>query len=248
MSENEYAEGFYKNLWEYQHWSGPSPNDDENTRAASIKVLIEKYVLPNREASGPLRILDIGCGRGWLTKILSSYGLAIGVDPLEAGVKKAASLFPDLEFRKGTCADILTAEGPGSFDLIVASEVIEHVENDLKKDFLMSFFTLLKHGGFAILTTPRGDLWNKWKRLEIPEQPVEQWITERELRKLCLDIGFSIPVQQRAFLHQFHYDWLTGLTIRRPLRVLLGKYPDSVFLKPLKWRCAFYQVILLQRP
>src|SRR5258706_14533003 len=69
---------FYKRLFiENKDWSRATPNVDENLRWGVIgKFLfyIEEY---HRSFSGQTdrpKILDLGCGRGWLTNLLSGHG------------------------------------------------------------------------------------------------------------------------------------------------------------------------------
>src|SRR5260370_28306922 len=93
------------------------------------------------------RILDLGCGNGWLTSILSRFGDAVGVDLSAAS---ATRRYPHLTFYE---AD-LTRWHPSieRFDLITSQEVIEHIGE--QKDFINVAADLLNPGGFLLLTSP----------------------------------------------------------------------------------------------
>ena len=159
-------EEFYRDLWSREHWSRPTPNPDEQARADKVVHFIREYVLPTL-SERKAHILDLGCGRGWLTNVLSAFGEVIGVDPVSAGVERARELFPKLEFRCLESTELLQSLGAGSFDLVVSSEVIEHVDRPQQPAFLGNIFSLLAPGGFAILTTPRGELQERWARSQV---------------------------------------------------------------------------------
>ena len=65
------------------------------------------------------------------------------------------------------------------FDVVLCSEVIEHVPHPQKPEFVNQLARLLTPDGYLILTTPRGDVWEEWRRIAPPNQPVEDWVTER---------------------------------------------------------------------
>src|SRR5438270_8727215 len=80
-----------------------------------------------REARRGDRALDLGCGAGTFTAVLAELGAdAIGVEVAEAALSRARAAYPELAFR------LVPVDGPlpfedGAFDLVWASEVIEHV-------------------------------------------------------------------------------------------------------------------------
>jgi SAM-dependent methyltransferase len=106
-------------------------------------------------ARRPRRVLDIGCGTGeQLTFPLAqahSDARFLGVDPDERSIEHAQRSFarPNLEFS-------LAAELPDAerFDLVVASEVLEHVESP--GEFLRGLVERLNPGGAIVLTVPNG--------------------------------------------------------------------------------------------
>ena len=231
---------FYSRFWSSELWGRVEPNDDERLRADIIFGFIEKFVVP-ATASRNLRILDLGCGRGWLSALLSRYGSVLGVDPVPAAIDRARVLFPDLDVRVADSSQLISAGLEGQFDLVVASEVIEHVVHDQKANFVNDIQRLLKPSGFAILTTPRGELWNLWSRNGGSEQPVEEWISEADLRRLCESVNLRIVATDRIFLSEFPFDWLSRIAARS------ARYNYFGLREKLRHHRAIYQAILLTR-
>ena len=46
-----------------------------------------------------LRILDLGCGSGYFTHIMSKYGSVVGIDPEKEAINIAKKSYPDLTFK-----------------------------------------------------------------------------------------------------------------------------------------------------
>jgi len=107
-----------------------------------------KTVVQNKKTA---KILEIGSGLGYLTYSLRSenYNI-IGIDVSDAAVQKAKERFGDFYLH----ADLFeyAQQYPATYDVVILTEVIEHVENPL--DFIRSIKMLLKTGGHTIITTP----------------------------------------------------------------------------------------------
>jgi SAM-dependent methyltransferase len=104
-------------------------------------------------ASHPQRVLDIGCGTGaHLTMPLAAAfpeTAFLGVDSDEVSIRHASACktLPNLRFAT-------QAGGEGAFDLIIASEVIEHVDDP--EAFLLELRRMLSASGCLVLTLPNG--------------------------------------------------------------------------------------------
>jgi GT2 family glycosyltransferase/glycosyltransferase involved in cell wall biosynthesis/SAM-dependent methyltransferase/Tfp pilus assembly protein PilF len=183
-----YIDLFIKN----PEWSTPYPNQDESARWEKIEGFL-KEVASRQPPGQPLRMLEVGCGRGWLTQLASNFGECEGVEPVAAVVKQAQKLFPDRFFRAGTADTVLESADFKAYDLVLASEVIEHVAQAKKPAFIRKLFGLLKPGGHVILTTPRGEALKEWSLLMgNPSQPLEDWMREPDLRQLFVEQQFSV--------------------------------------------------------
>jgi cyclopropane fatty-acyl-phospholipid synthase-like methyltransferase len=130
-----------------------------------------------------------GCGRGWLAFLLSSYGKVTGIEPVGKVVVHAKKIYPQLDVRMGSLAVLNKLETKP--DIIVSSEVIEHIPHEEKLSYFGSFNAALQNKGFLIVTTPRAEAWEEWSKYALPDQPVEEWISGAELEKLATESGFT---------------------------------------------------------
>jgi GT2 family glycosyltransferase/SAM-dependent methyltransferase/Flp pilus assembly protein TadD len=187
------SDAFYVDLFvNAPAWSTPHPNPDESGRWSKIAAFLE-YILRrarSQHQGKPLRMIDVGCGRGWLTNLASGYGICEGIEPVAGVVERARKLFPHLRFEAGTAESVLRRPDFVPYDVVLTSEVIEHVPHGQKETFLAQLAQLLKPDGYLILTTPRGEVWEQWKAISPPNQPVEDWVSEEQLRTLLSSQGF----------------------------------------------------------
>ncbi len=240
-------ESYYHSLWSSSYWNTREPNEDEQARANKIMMFIEDLVLPEPSATKPYKILDLGCGRGWLTYLLGAFGDVIGADPVAASINKAKELFPEINFLLADSKGLLQILGPNYFDLIVSSEVIEHIEDTQKESFLNTIYSLLSPGGFAILTTPRGELSEKWEHANTDVQPMEQWISEVHLDQISQSAGFLVLVRDRIFIPGYIDDWKCNIASSRGFNRLISYPFGAKILGKLRYACSIYQIVLLKR-
>lgn len=157
-------------------------NFDETERWYHIKNAVKNFA-PEKKHN--IEILDFGCGRGWLSQRLSEFGRVTGVDLSDEAINKAKQNFPDIDFIcLDAAADLHQSLQYKKFDLVVSSEVIEHIV--LQQDYLNNMTSLLAANGKLILTTPNA----KWKSHHFYKdrvhwaQPYELWLSESDLLKL----------------------------------------------------------------
>ena len=101
-----------------------------------------------------LRVLDVGCGAGLLAEPLTRLGATVtGIDAasgvIDAARAHATQVGLAISYRVATVDDLID-EG-ASFDLVVASEVIEHVPD--APAFAAGLAELARPGGLVILST-----------------------------------------------------------------------------------------------
>lgn len=101
------------------------------------------------------RLLDVGCGNGYLAARFASRGCeVVGVDLSETGIALARKHHPTVRFELAAADDahLLAKLGEPPFDYVVSTEVIEHV---YAPDALVHcMYRALKPGGTAIISTP----------------------------------------------------------------------------------------------
>ncbi|HNK47781.1 MAG TPA: glycosyltransferase [Nitrospira sp.] len=191
--EQKQQDEFYIDMFvKSRGWSSPGPNHDEAARWSKIAAFLE-YLLRRVRQTDPqrqLRMLDVGCGRGWLTNLATAYGTCEGIEPVAGVIEHARRLFPHLRFEAGTAQSVLSRPDFAPYDVILCSEVIEHIPHGRKEGFVAELSMLLKPDGYVILTTPRGEMWEQWKTIAPPCQPVEDWVTEAQLRDIFVSQGF----------------------------------------------------------
>ena len=98
------------------------------------------------------RVLDLGCGQGDLTAVIAGAGAhPLGVEVADAALRRARRRHPELRFAPAPIDGPLPLED-GSFDVVWASEVIEHVSDTAR--WLSEVRRVLVPGGRLLVTTP----------------------------------------------------------------------------------------------
>ncbi|MFH6604835.1 class I SAM-dependent methyltransferase [Maribacter algicola] len=107
------------------------------------------------------KVLDFGCGSGVLSYLLAQNDYEVTACDLEFGplnlVREKIEFPKNIDFVEG---DIATKDFPdGSFDLIFALDVLEHVEN--LEDYIRLFNRLLTPNGIVIVSGPTENILYK---------------------------------------------------------------------------------------
>jgi SAM-dependent methyltransferase len=97
----------------------------------------------------PSRILDAGCGGGGNLSLLTSYGSVTGLEPSAEAASRARSRDLGL-IVEGTLEKLPFEED--SFDLAVALDVIEHLDDDVRG--LAELKRVIAPGGHLLVTVP----------------------------------------------------------------------------------------------
>ena len=144
------------------------------------------------------RILDVGCGTGANLLMLSEYGDAEGVDLSEDAL--AFCRERGLEKVKLGAGEQLPYDD-GTFDLVTAFDVVEHMDDDLAG--LSEMRRVLRPGGRVLLFVPafmflwgvQDDVSNHRRRYRLPElrRVIEQAGFEIE-RATYANITFFMPI------------------------------------------------------
>lgn len=128
---------------------------------------ITAHVLPREEG---IKVLDAGCGEGHLIQTLHercSSNQYYGVDITPTALEDARERCPFGKFQIMDLSELSFESG--FFDVVVATEVIEHIIEYEK--VIMELTRVLKKGGALILTFPNEILWTI-SRLVLGRRPV----------------------------------------------------------------------------
>ena len=107
------------------------------------------------------RILEAGCGPGGNLAMLSEFG-KLDAFELDEDARQIASAKSGIEVRSGALPGDIGYQ-PGSFDLIAALDVIEHIEHiEADLESVQALAKLLRPGARLIITVPAYQwLWSE---------------------------------------------------------------------------------------
>ena len=225
---------FYDEVW--RDVSATAPTDNERARHPPITTPLDELSRPPRA-----RVLEVGCGRGWLSGlVLRRYGAVTACDLSVEPVAKARAAFPDVEFET---RDVMADPPVGQFDLVVSSEVIEHIDDQAA--FADSLVDVTRPGGSVLLTTPNGFLRERWERAaSFVPQPIENWRTPGELRALVAERCRVLA--SRTFFFDVSRNGPYAVLSNRPAWTIRSRVPRVERLLG-RTRLGLYQLLLAQR-
>ncbi|MFH1620590.1 MAG: glycosyltransferase [Patescibacteria group bacterium] len=190
-----------------------------------------KETFDDKSKFSVVKILDVGCGKGNVTLPLAFLGYQVtGVDydaeSIREARKSAEELGLSAVFHEGSL-DRVSAQ---RFDVIIASEVLEHQINP--EVFLKDLAQLLTPNGILLLSVPNGNSleerirkftthtrFGRWFKRNVKrwiahqdiqsaaEHPHEQYFSWKSLRRVLRDGGFKIDnmASAAAVFKEFYY-------------------------------------------
>lgn len=175
----------------------------------------------------PERILDLGCGGGWLSKVLSSYHYeVVGIDISVHLIKHARKVVPNPIFVLGDSSNLPFREG--TFDAVVGIAVLHHV--DVKMS-LKEIKRVLKNGGTLMLLEPNKlNPLSAFGRKLFPMETHtkgEEPFTPTQLMSYLERQGFKISLIRFLFFFSFPLARMLKL-LNRPLTRFLVYIIDIV--------------------
>jgi 2-polyprenyl-3-methyl-5-hydroxy-6-metoxy-1,4-benzoquinol methylase len=108
-----------------------------------------------------LRIIDLGCGNGYVASRLAQLGHSVtGVDVSADGIETARASFPGISYHLGSVydGDLISKVG-GPVECVISLEVVEHLFFP-KRLFEQSYNMLVKGGALVVSTPYHGYLKN----------------------------------------------------------------------------------------
>lgn len=102
-------------------------------------------------------LLDVACGEGYGSAFLSKHARSVqAFDASMAAVEHARRVYStaNVAYRQATVASFFESCPDGSFDVVTAFEIIEHLQVQDQEVLLAGIRRVLRPGGFALISTP----------------------------------------------------------------------------------------------
>ncbi len=171
-------------------------------------------------------VLDVGCGNAELLQAVDQAFAArrlMGVDLSSTVVEQNRRAVPQVEF---AVCNVAAEALPGAFDLVICSEVIEHLDDP--KDAIRNLADATSVGGHVIVTCPMGTLHATEKHFGHVRHP-----TPAQLSMWALDAGLVVQeLWTWGFPVYALTKWLTNLKPEMALRQFGGDRPYGA---PQRW-------------
>ncbi|MDX1718277.1 MAG: class I SAM-dependent methyltransferase [Anderseniella sp.] len=167
-----------------------------------IRETLKRICPDNRK----VRILEAGCGTGGNLKMLSAFGDVAAFEPdrealVMAGAKGAYQL------QQGSLPEGIPAYD-GAFDMVVALDVLEHVERDVES--LAALRKRLAPGGRMVLTVPAFPFL--WSRHDETHHHFRRY-TRKSLSEAFDQAGFEI--EHLTYYNSFLFPLVAALRLGR---------------------------------
>ena len=171
-----------------------------------IRITSYSKILPLKN----IKCIDVGCGGGIISERLKRLGGEVtGIDTtsklIEIAKSHAKKSRLNINYQCVSTSNFIKKFKYKKFDLVIASEVIEHVDN--RKQFISDLSNLTKNGGLVVITTLNNS---------IPSIMLAKFFAENVLRiipKGTHDINKFISPQQlinEANQHNIFFDDIVG--------------------------------------
>jgi 2-polyprenyl-3-methyl-5-hydroxy-6-metoxy-1,4-benzoquinol methylase len=132
-----------------------------NTIIPGIKDALEKYTNLND------KILDVGCGTGYLTNSIKELGYDIqGIDIADEAIYHAQRRFPNIFFNNTSIIEF-SSEHEKEFNVCILNMVLHNLIN--LDDNICALNKLLKSNGIVIASIPHPDVWVIKEKLDLRE-------------------------------------------------------------------------------
>jgi ubiquinone/menaquinone biosynthesis C-methylase UbiE len=184
------------------------------------------------------RILEVGCGNGWLAEQLQVIGTVHGIDLSDTSIEAARRRVPQAQFETGDILEMNILRG--CFDVVVSLETLSHVADQSR--FIYCAARALRPHGFLILATQNRTVYLRKSNVAPPaEGQLRRWLTRKELCNL-LNPGFK-PL--RAFTIEPSGDQgFLRIVNSRKLNSILQRFLSQEAIQRAKEDLGFGQTII----
>lgn len=180
------------------------------SRMSLVLGTIDAHAPRTGPDGGPPRLLDVGCGTGFLLEQLAGRGFSgVGVDLSPESVAIAQKRLEELGAADRLRAEVGSAYEPpdGQFELITLTDVLEHLEDP--RACLRALRERLAPGGLLVISTPnRRSLpgARRWLAERVPQlrikvnlAPVDNWQTWGDLEAHGASAGLAAVSRRGIF-------------------------------------------------
>jgi 2-polyprenyl-3-methyl-5-hydroxy-6-metoxy-1,4-benzoquinol methylase len=150
------------------------------------------------ELSGVNDVLEVGCGQGHFLRRIEKAFNAQGVELNQTAVSQCRELGLNV-------SGVSLEELPGLFDMVVAFEVLEHVDNP--KQFLSQALNKLRPGGYLMIAVPDPDGYFSEADKVLLDMPPHHVLSfsKKTLQKVGEVLGLEQLVVRQEPLRFAHY-------------------------------------------
>lgn len=142
-------------------------SQDYDLRVTNLARFILRR-LPIKKA----KLIDIGAGNGLVLRIFRQKGFEVTGMELSPTLCEAMKKNPKMKGINVFQGDVSKKTGNEDYDVVLASDVIEHIKDD--KGALDNLFSFLKPGGYLVITVPahqhlfgkRDKMWGHYRRYD----------------------------------------------------------------------------------
>ncbi|HKD11568.1 MAG TPA: class I SAM-dependent methyltransferase, partial [Thermoanaerobaculia bacterium] len=170
---------------------------EERFRGRPDEILARQRDYAAILAGLPGPVLDVGCGRGELLRILAEKGIparGVEINPIAAAEARGSGL----EVEEGDAIAALAQQPAGSLGAVVALQVVEHWTAETVFTFLREARRALAAGGLLLLETINTDTLSAWKTFYLDPSHVRP-VPPESLRFLAEAAGFGqVRIEYRA--------------------------------------------------
>ncbi len=202
-------------------------------RAWYVKDEIKNF-FKSRNENDKIKVLDAGCGFGQYSYFIAKKfknSEVLGIDINEQRINECEKFARrnEIENLKFELADLTKLDQSEKFDLILAIDVMEHIEDDVK--VFENFFKALKHGGLLIISTPSnlgGSDVHSNEDESFIEEHVRTGYSVEEITSKLENIGFKNINVRYTYGKCGNLSW--KLMMKFPVMMLGKSFAFAIFL------------------
>lgn len=171
-------------------------------------------------------VCEIGCGTGAMLvlPLVQSGVKAVGIDTDEKSILYGKELFRKHQVAPAVFTPQEFSHISDRFDVIIVSEVLEHLTNPEHVDFFKLIRSKLKNGGKLFVTVPNGYGWFELESFLYFKKNVGKWIQKfkinhriDQVKNLVLRKTDWVNTEPSTFCHSPHVQRFTYNSIQKLL-------------------------------